>query len=379
MKQVCHLFLLLIVFTACKKKDAIEQDKKEKLQKLLDENTLTRFPGLSLYITTKAGAYSLASGKSDIARNTSMTPETLQYAQSISKTFTAVAIMQLAERGRLNIDEKIKSYLGDEVVSKITNGQQITIRQLLNHSSGIYDYLKNPQFVNDVFNGTAFPITPAKLLSYIAGQPASFDPGASYEYSNINYALLAYIIDAVTGQSHADYFKNNILGPLGLHHTHYLPGRPVSTLPIGVTQSYAMAPGSSVFEEVTALQYLTVQNLVGDDGILSTPRDLATFYNALLRDKKLVSAQSLTEMTKWIKTGNTPIAGLGLIRLKYPGFEEQIGHPGAGLGAAAEAYYFPKYDATVVLMTNTGTLMSAEKSAAFEALWKSILPVLFNR
>jgi D-alanyl-D-alanine carboxypeptidase len=363
-KEVLAGVILLLILYSCQKEEVVDQ-KKEILQRTLEENTSDKFPGLSLYAAINGKTYSLASGKMDLASGKTMTPQSLNYAQSISKTFTAVCILKLVEERKIGLDQKINIYLEAGIIDRIPNGNIITVRQLLNHTSGVYDFLNNPDFINDVLGGTAFPLTPDKLLGYIESQPASFVPGASFEYSNTNYDLLAYVIDAVTGKSHSVYVKDKILEPLQLKNTFYLPSPAIIDPPPGTSKSYSVSSGSTTFEDVSALQFSTVKNLAGDDGILSEPQDLGKFYGALLDKKTLLTSSSLDEMKKWITISGIPMNelgyGLGLFRIETPLYGEQIGHSGSGLGAAAEAYYFPKYNATVVFIVKKGKFFYTEK------------------
>lgn len=168
------------------------------------------------------GSYLVAIGDSVVARGSRgyadpahqrlNTPETKFLVGSMTKTFTAIATLQLVEQGLLelngSIDNYISAYPGDR-------SQKITIHDLLSHRSGIPDVISNPDFAMNVRNS----ITPEEIVSYFRDQPLSFEPGTQYAYSSSNYVLLGLIIEAVSGLPWERYVHEQICQPLGLKST----------------------------------------------------------------------------------------------------------------------------------------------------------------
>lgn len=377
MKKLKYLIPSLLLLMSCnsddKSKETLSTADKAQAQQVLDAATVLNFPGLSLTVMTDDDNYTIVSGKAMLGA-TSMAPTTIQYMQSISKTFTAAAILKLEEQGFLSLDDRMNEYLAPEICNNITNGNDITIRQLLNMTSGISDYLEHPEFINDALTGE-LPMPSSQVLSYVYGQPAHFPPGTSAAYSNINYHLLALVIDTITEEHHGNYITDNIIVPAGLNSTYYLP-TPVYNAPIvGTATSYM--PDGIEFTDITALQFGLTKTFIGDDGIVSTTKDIAIFYEKLLAGK-IVSAASVTQMKTPVMLNNEPYYGMGLYYYTTPGNAVGVGHSGSGAGAAAEAYHFKAKGITVVLATNTGTLTDEAKTEKFAELYKSLCSILID-
>ncbi len=154
------------------------------------------------------------------------TPETKFRIGSITKQFTAAAILQLQEAGKLSVDDPVSKYYTDSPPA----WSSITLRQLLTHTSGIPEYFAGP----DVAREERLPHTPEQMIKLFRDKPLQFEPGkpnTEYPYSNSGYILLGYIVEKVSGQSYADYLQQHIFDPLGMKGTgtddpvNILPGR----------------------------------------------------------------------------------------------------------------------------------------------------------
>ncbi|AWH86142.1 hypothetical protein HYN59_13940 [Flavobacterium album] len=367
--------LYLFVFVACNNDDDVKPsvDKKPLLQEKLNA-ALADFPGLSLSVKTPTESYTLVAGDAAVGQ-TPMQTGSLQYMQSISKTFTAVAVLKLKEEGKIDLDARINTYLPADICNNLANGNSITVRQLMNMTSGLPDYLDNDLFFEDVLSGP-LPMPSEQILGYIYGKPANFTPGTSFSYSNINYHLLALIIDSVTENGHRQYITQNVIGSAGLTNTYYIAGSDITAAPAGTVASY-LADGNT-FTDISALQLGTVLSFIGDDGIVAAPADIASFYYKLLHDGSLVSAASLAEMKTTVSLQGEPIYGLGLHFYKTDSSVHAIGHDGSGAGAGAYAFYFPSKNTSIVLCTNTGTLTDAAKETQLMNLWQEVSGILLE-
>ncbi len=138
------------------------------------------------------------------------TPETKFQIASVSKPFTAIAVLLLEERGKLSAQDPVSRYVPD-----YPNGDKITIHHLLTHTSGIPNVNSMPEYDQR----SRFPATPAQLVEIFKNKPADFAPGARYSYSNSNYNLLALILEKVSGQSYGEFVRASILQPLGMKDT----------------------------------------------------------------------------------------------------------------------------------------------------------------
>lgn len=372
MKKFLLLAVVIFITSCCHDDSNSSPDRKAQVQQKLDK-ALSNFPGLSLSVKTASGNYTLVAGDA-VIKEKPMAASALHYMQSISKTFTAVAVLKLKEEGKIDLDAKVNTYL-PAICNHLPNGNIITVRQLLTMTSGLPDYLDSDQFLNDIVAGP-LPMTSEQVLSYVYNQPAKFEPGTSFGYCNINYHLLALIIDRVTPNGHRQYITEKIINAIGLSNTYYIAGSAITTAPEGTTANYLQIDGT--FNDVSELQLGTVRTFIGDDGIVASVQDIAGFYYKLLHDKTVLSPALLEEMKVTVSDQGNPIYGLGLYFYKTNGGLQAIGHQGSGIGAGANAFYFPSKNTSVVLCTNAGTLFDALKEEQLRALYEEIIGILLE-
>ena len=197
-------------------------------QALLDDISTAGVPGIMLSVYSPEGGEWLgASGLADIAGKVKLEPCNITRTGSTVKTFTAVTILMLAEDGRLSLDDKIEKYLPGDILDKLSNARQCTIRQLLNHSSGIYNYIRSLKFQTASVNDLTRVWHPFDLLEYAYNKPANYKCGEDVDYSNTNYVLLGMIIEKITGEPFYQAFKSRIFEPLHLESTQFAAEDPV--------------------------------------------------------------------------------------------------------------------------------------------------------
>jgi D-alanyl-D-alanine carboxypeptidase len=280
----------------------------------------------------------------------------LHYLQSVSKTYLAVAMLQLKEKGRVGLDAPMTRYLSPGYHKYVPDAGKITVRMLLNHTSGIPDYATNAGFAKRVIEQPLLPFTREQALTYIQKEPPVFAPGTDYSYSNTNYLLLSLIADALTGD-HTVFIRKNILDPLQLRNTHYRNDtRFLEQLP-ALTSSYWDVFGTGTLVNIDRMQRVNVASIKGDDGMVCTPADAVAFMKGLM-EGKLISDASMKEMQTWAtdKAGN-PRYGLGLIYLKI-GDLVGYGHGGGGLGAGCLLLYVPSKNLYCFLAVNIGVVLT---------------------
>lgn len=246
---------------------------------------------------------------------------------SVTKTFTSTVALQLAGEGRLSLGDSVERWLPGTV----PNGRNITLRQLLNHTSGLYNYtddtLVSPeQVVRDRYRHW----TPRQLVALATGRDPLFPPGTAWSYSNTNYVLIGLVIERATGRSLASEVGRRIIGPLGLYDTE-VPGTPWITGPHA--HGYVQVNGGPV--DITAMD-VSSSYAVGD--IISTTRDLNTFYAALLGGRLLRPAQLAEMRTTAFDSGY----GLGLSKVALPCGAEIWGHTGGIPGYLAFSFHQPE-------------------------------------
>src|SRR5436190_19784196 len=164
--------------------------------------------------TLAYGAYGLA----DIDARRAPTATTIYEIGSITKQFTSAAIMRLVEQGRVRLDDDLSKYVPQFPLQ----GKKVTIRQLLNHTSGIHSYTSSPGW-RKTWND---PLSPDAIVKFVAADTFDFAPGTAYRYNNTGYVLLGMVIEKATGQKYANYLDAQFFKPLGLRSTSYCPSRP---------------------------------------------------------------------------------------------------------------------------------------------------------
>ncbi|CAL9305943.1 serine hydrolase domain-containing protein [Streptomyces sp. SudanB52_2052] len=276
-----------------------------------------------------------ASGLADVATGRPVTPGMRQRVGSISKTFTAVAVLQQAERGRIRLDAPVADYLPDLIPGE--RGREITVRMLLNHTSGIGDHVI-PAFPSLLQNSPASldeerfrSIPPEELVRLGLAAPATGRPGeVPGTYSNTNYVIAGLLLEKVTGQDADAYVTRHVIDRAGLRHT-YLPRTP-----------YLKGPHPRMYEALYGLidpprdySVYDMSWIRSAGAVVSTMDDVNRFYRALLGGK-LVGEAALGEMMRTVRVGGMEY-GLGIYTVELRGCGRFWGHNGAVFGAGTFA------------------------------------------
>jgi D-alanyl-D-alanine carboxypeptidase len=274
-------------------------------------------------------------GLADVDAKTPAAATSIFRIGSITKQFTAAAILQLATAGKLSVDDPLGKYLPD-----FPYGKQITLRQLLTHTSGLKDYTSLPWF--DEHMGEAFPR--AELVAKIAAEPLVFEPGTKWSYCNSGYYLLGLVIEKVSGQSYADYVKQHVLAPAGLADTAYCPQ----------AQDYPRAAhGYQVKDaKLAPAAPLDMAHPYAAGSLCSTAPDLVAWMNALAHGK-VVDAAAWKQMTTPVTVaGQARPYGFGLF-VSDLGGHKQIGHGGGINGFVSALEYYPDDDLYIAVLVDT--------------------------
>lgn len=271
--------------------------------------------------------YQKALGSSDVENNLTNNSETKFRIGSISKTFTATLVMRAVELGSLSLDHTIEGYF-----PAIPNADKITIRQLLNHRSGISNFTDR-----SYKNWHTDPITPTALLDTIISKGFDFEPNTDYAYSNSNYVLLTFILEDAFGQSYDLILDQHIVKPLKLTNTYY--GSAINPAQ-NEAKSYVV---DSDWEEHSQ-DDMSIP--LGAGGIVSTPTDLCLFIDALF-DGKLISEESLKQM----KPVGEEFYGFAMYETTF-NEKEGWGHGGNIDAFASNLVYFEDRDISVALSCN---------------------------
>ena len=280
--------------------------------------------------------------------NVANTPKTVFRLGSITKQFTAASIMQLAEAGKLNIEDPIGKYYTNAPAA----WAKVTIRHLLSHRSGIGDYTDIPNFFEKM---AAQDRTPEQIIEMTRDQPLAFEPGTKFAYDNSGYIVLGYVIERVSGQTYADYVDTHIFKPLGMKDSGY----DVSTtiLPRRAA-GYGFADG-----KWTNATYLAMSLPYAAGSLYSTVDDLLIWEQAFFGDK-VVSAASRTAMT----TDQGDKYGFGLLADDLGG-HKNIWHNGGINGFSTHMVRFPDDGLTVIALANLESARSTRLGTEIARIW----------
>jgi CubicO group peptidase (beta-lactamase class C family) len=261
------LFFLASAASLDARADAVDDYIEKQMQ-------LQHVPGLSLVVVRdgkviKARGY----GLSNIETKTHATPETVYQLASVTKQFTATAILLLVQDGKIGLDDPVKKY----VEGTPETWGNITVRHLLIHTSGIKDYL------NELHEGSREDTTPEKIIGLVTGLPLNFAPGEKYSYSNTGYVMLAMIVNKVSGRPYDGFLAERVFKPLGMNAT-----RRSSLDDIIPNRAAGYAWAGAEWQNSPYLNPTLWDN--GDGGMLSTVLDLAKWDAALYGDAILKDA-----------------------------------------------------------------------------------------
>jgi D-alanyl-D-alanine carboxypeptidase len=323
----------------------VDQELAAKLQARLDRWRLNhRAPGVAAAIRLPDGSRWIGtSGDRNVGPNArAVRPGTPFAIASLTKTFMAALVLRLREEGRLWLGTKISTWLPD-----YPKADRITVKMLLNHRSGIFDYFAHPRYEARVFGRPSHRWRPAEILGLTG--PRYCAPGKCYRYSNTNYVLLGKIVRKVTGKSPARNIRERFLEPLGLDETFFQGQERIGKEP--AKGYWATTSGWRGFSDGTRLRPNTSAATVAESAgaLVSSVRDISDWQDALLGGNVLAPA-SLALMLQF-----HPSSGYGL-GMRYARLDGRlgIGHGGSLRGYVSLMYRLPAEDLDVVILTNLG-------------------------
>lgn len=295
--------------------------------------------------------YRKAFGMANLELNVPMKPDMVFRIGSITKQFTAVAILQLMEQGKLSLMDDITKYIPDYP----TQGYTITIEHLLTHTSGIKSYTNATEFQKYLKED----LNPEEVIDRFKNLPMEFAPGTKWNYNNSGYFLLGYIIEKVTGKSYQKYIEENLFIPAGM--TSSLYG---SNTRIVLNRAYGYEPEG---EMTVNAEYLSMLLPYSAGGIMSTVKDLYKWNRALL-SLKLIKKETLEKaFTEYkLKDGTGTGYGYGWFLGNLRG-SPTIEHGGSINGYVCNAIYLPEEDVFVAVFSNNSdksTYAVSQKMAA---------------
>jgi CubicO group peptidase (beta-lactamase class C family) len=324
MKKIVALFVLLPLLTAAQKN----------YPQLLDnymhaEFNVKEYNGTVLVVQKGKTIYQKAFGLADREWNVSNTMDTKFRIGSITKQFTAACILQLAEKGKLSIDDKLSKYITD-----YPKGDSVTIHMLLNHTSGIKNYTDLEAF----WPKAVLPLSLDSMIALFKNEPYDFSPGTQWNYSNSGYFLLGVIVEKASGKKFSDYLQENVIQKAGLKNTSM--DRLDSILQL---RAKGYSKTRSGWQHA---QYISMEGPYSAGAMVSTVEDLQKWMQSLVSNK-IISPASVAKMTTAYK--NNYGYGIGIDSLKN---HKRISHNGGIPGFSSYLGYYPDDDMYIVAISN---------------------------
>lgn len=310
-------------------------------------------PGVSFLIAKDGKAiYRKAFGLANLELNVPMKPENVFEIGSITKQFTAVAILMLEEQGKLSVEDEITKFIPDYP----TNGKKITIHHLLNHTSGIKSYTNMESFMDL----TRKDMTPKQIIDMFKNEPMDFEPGEKFLYNNSGYILLGYIIEVVSGQTYEEFVQEHIFNKLGMSSSSY--GSMVRLVP-NRASGYSQAENG-----YQNADYLSLTLPYAAGSLMSSTDDLLKWQNAL-NNYTIIKKESYEKAINGSKLNNGELIGYGygLSKESING-STSIQHGGGIFGYTTMGIYLPEEKVFVSGLTNCNCKDISAVTAAIAAI-----------
>lgn len=356
-----------------------QNPKSSQFQAMIDSYVDKGLPGITLLIKDENGFFIGSAGMADIANGTKAQPCHISKVASITKLMFATSIYRLQEKGILSLADPISEYISKDVLDRIENGNEpITILNLLNHTTGFYDLIKNQNFYLEILNNPSKHWKSEELIKFVYGKPKMFEfnPADTAKYSNTNYLLLSMIVEKASGKSVVEVLHEEILDPLGMTDTYYFYHDPLP-------EEKVMQGYFDLYNDGNMLNLSNWNTGSGNGygGVYSTVWDMYIFIDALFSKKTLVSQASLDQMLSFHHTVDArDQLGAGcqkdFIDIGNPQKDYAWGHRGRDLSYSADLFYFPEYKAIMSLIVNYGTDGESNLKPVFKEMHDEIAKLI---
>jgi len=362
-KTFISLSIALVLFS-CKKADVVPtvniecnpvynsaaHPKNAVFSALISKYISLGLPGISVLVEDSNGVWVGSAGYADIKNNIPFTPCHISKGGSITKIFMGALFFKLQEEGKISLEDPVSQYISNDILSKIKYSGEMKVKNLLNHTTGIFDVITSSDFYLAVINNPNKQWEAEELLEYVYGvEPYPLGQPYAARYSSTNTLLLSMCIEKATGQKHYTLLREKILDPLGLDNTYY-QGR--ETIPDHAAQGYYDLHNNGTI--------VNVSNLItgsgnGYTGIFSNVFDYHRFIKALFVDKTVLTQASLDQMLTFVQEDDDYWTGFGAVKKFVDKPAYGIGHTGRDLGYVADLFYFPQRGITMAFCVNYGT------------------------
>ncbi|WP_299736882.1 serine hydrolase [uncultured Rossellomorea sp.] len=311
-----------------------------------------QLPGMSVCLTDSTGEdHLIAVGVRQSESYLQLEPDDHQRVGSITKIFISTLILKLQEIRQLSLDQTVESILP----GTLTHGSRITVRHLLQHRSGLKDYIwvdvAGTKSIQHAVSSLQDIFPPRSLVRLIANHDLEFEPGTEYHYSNTGYIVLGMIVEKLSGKSIEDVIDQWIIQPLQLKRT-YFPLTNELRHPFATGHSKATPDMTELSEEVTEINKLNISITWTAGALVSTPFEIQTFMKAVFNGT-LLSEESRKEMLHFHETDDTMQSyGLGLQQFTFANGVQAVGHQGVIHGYESVTLYYPDHEVLLTVIVN---------------------------
>jgi D-alanyl-D-alanine carboxypeptidase len=349
--------LLLVLSLSSLAPAQLDAGLRAKIDKAAEEVLATTgVPSASLAIVKDGKvAYTHSYGNARLDPKTPATPEMRYSVGSISKQFTAAAILLLEQQGKLSINDPVSKY-----VSGLTRGDEVTIRMVLSHTSGYQDYWPEDYLMVPMLQ----PVTPQQILDKWGKKPLDFDPGTKWQYSNTNYVIAGRVVENVSGTQIFRFLQQNVFTPLQMKSVYNSDVAKLGDTDAQGYIRYALGPPRPAPKEGAGWMFAA--------GELAMPVYDLALWNISLMNRSLLSPKSYDEMFEAVKlkSGSDTHYGLGVFTNARMG-HDALEHSGEVSGFVSENVVFPKDHAAITVLTNQ------DASEAASSIARQVAPLLF--
>jgi CubicO group peptidase (beta-lactamase class C family) len=329
--------------------NAIDPGLKDKIDRIATQVLEdTGVPSASIAVVQHGKlAYTHAYGKARLASESApavaATPQMRYSIGSISKQFTAAAVLLLQEEGKLSLDDAVEKY-----VPGLTRGNEVTIRQILSHTSGYHDYFPEDYLITPMQR----PVTTQRILDLFAKKPLNFEPGTQWQYSNTNYVIAGRIVEQITGKPLMDFLTSRIFRPLGMSSVWNSDQTPLTQADVTGYHRKVLAPLRPAPKEGSGWMF-------GAAGLAMTAHDLALWDQSLIA-QTVLKPESYKEMFTEVKLKNGKGTQYGLgVGVRELNGHRAIVHSGEISGFVSDNEAYPDDGVAVAVLTNRDGVSAA--------------------
>ncbi len=326
------------------------------MRALIDEFLTKGLPGISLSIENADGNWVGSGGFASLEDNIPFEPCHVSKAASITKFMVGTLVFKLMETPGSgltydDLNKPLSTWIDKDILGKIENASESTLKNCMQHTTGIFDIITSNEFYLAVLNDPNKHWKQTELLKFAYGQKSEFaSPGDTAIYSNTNTIFVSMVIDKATGIPHEKLLRERLLDPLGMTNTYYQGREP---LPDFTAQGY--------YDLYNKKMLSNVSNLItgsgnGYGGMFSSVYDLKKFCDAVLVNETFLSQRSLDSMMQWSVPDGINNYGVGVMKkFNTRGADYGVGHSGRDVGYSADLFYFPNKQFSMIFFVNYGT------------------------